>query len=112
MKIFLLAAAAALSGSAAMAQEIPLNLINRYDPARLESDGQNCMAWYERFLSDPEDARYRVVSVEGTVFTIQIHTRNYYGGRSVLRASCEIRNGRLDSGWTKIHAKRDGWPVN
>ena len=111
MKIFLFAAAV-LFGASAMAQDIPRNLINRYDTSRLDEDGENCMAWYQRFLSDPEDVRYRIVSVEGTVFTIQIHARNYYGGRTVMRASCEIKNGRLDNGWTKIHAKRDGWLVN
>ncbi len=107
-----LIATSLLHFGAALAQGIPLNLIHQYDASRLESDGQTCMSWYSQFLADPWDARYRVVEVDGTVFSIDIHASNGYGGRSVMRASCEIKNGRLDQGWTKIHAKRGGWIAN
>lgn len=95
-------------------QQISNNLINRYDPARLVADGRLCAQWYSQFL-DSEGDTYEVVEVDGSVFTIEIYTSNRrpgYGGHIATRASCEIKNGRLDHGWTKIHAQRGGWIAN
>lgn len=95
-------------------QTISKNLIHRYDVSRLEADGRLCAQWYSQLLASEGDT-YEVVEVDGTVFTIDIYTRDMrpgYGGRIAARASCEIKNGRLDHDWTKIHAQRGGWIAN
>ena len=44
------------------------------------------------------------------MLTLTVHATNRYGGYDTQVAECEFFNGRLDPYWSKIHAKRNGWP--
>ena len=76
-----------------------------------------CLDWYKREIQLPASTQYVDFTKEQRVLTITLAVTvisiNALGGQSLsttnMRASCEIHNGRLDNGWTRIHAKRDGW---
>ncbi len=40
---------------------------------------------------------------------MDLYTKNQYGAHSPAPVACEIKNGRLDEGWTKIHLERLNW---
>lgn len=75
----------------------------------LAREADMCMAWYKPKLRDPAGAYYTEPSKDGRVLSITIHATNGYGGYVTRRGSCEFLNGKLDQGWTVIHAKRDEW---
>ena len=77
----------------------------------LEREAEMCLAWYRHLLRDPKGAYYTAPMKEQRVIHLDIHATNGYGGYIVKRAACEIYNGRLDDGWTKIHAKARNWSV-
>lgn len=79
--------------------------------SRLEQEADTCLAWYKPKLRDPAGAYYTQPSKEDRVLSMTLHATNGYGGYTTKKASCEIDNGQLDTGWTKIHARRGGWPV-
>lgn len=68
-----------------------------------------CLAWYKPKLRDPAGAYYTELSKDGRVVSITVHATNGFGGYVTKEAACEFYNGRLDTDWTKIHAKRRGW---
>lgn len=108
------ASACLLQAAPSFSQQIANNLIHRYDPSRLASDGKLCAEWYLRHIGLRGDG-YRVTEVDGTVISIEVYgigrPVQHYGemGHST---SCEIKSGRLDHEWTKIHAKRGGWQTD
>ncbi|MEX8194496.1 hypothetical protein [Comamonas guangdongensis] len=83
----------------------------------LEREAQMCLDWYKKELQLPPDTRYLDFTKESRVLTINLPVRvvvsNYLGGTSEntvnKQAACEIHGGRLDDGWTRIHARRGGW---
>ena len=77
----------------------------------LVAEADACLAWYKPLLRDPAGAYYTAPSKDRRVVTITVHATNGYGGYVTQAADCEFINGRLDSDWTKIHAKRAGWQV-
>ena len=77
-------------------------------PLTLEADA--CLNWYRPKLRDPAGAYYSAPSKDSRVLTLTVHATNRYGGYDTQVAEGEFFNGRLDSDWTKIHAKRNGWP--
>ena len=83
----------------------------------LEQEAQMCLAWYKREIQLPASTQYVEFTKEQRVLTITVPVSvisiNAIGGQSQSttnkQASCEIHGGRLDDGWTRIHAKRGGW---
>jgi hypothetical protein len=80
--------------------------------ARTEIEAEQCLDWYRPKLRDPLGAYYREPSKEGRVLSLTIYATNGYGGYVSKPAACEFTNGRIDNGWTKIHAKRGNWAEN
>lgn len=78
----------------------------------LEEYADMCLDWYRPLLKNPRGAYYSNEKMEGRVLSLTIHGTNTYGGVVTKDAACEIHLGRLDSDWTKIHAKREGWGKN
>lgn len=76
---------------------------------QMEREADMCLAWYKPKLRDPKNAYYSDVSKEGRVLSMSLHATNGYGGYKVSTVACEIHNGSLDEGWTKIHAERANW---
>lgn len=74
-----------------------------------ELAGDACMEWYRPMLRDPRSAYYRNPSIEKDVVTLDIYATNGFGGYVSKAAACEIKNGAVDEGWTKIHAQRLKW---
>lgn len=70
-----------------------------------------CLDWYRPHLRDPRGAYHRDASYDKGVLTITIYATNGYGGYVQDTGRCEFKAGKLDEGWTKIHAKRLNWPV-
>ena len=75
----------------------------------LTRDAETCFAWYAKTLANPRDAYYSRPSRDKRVVSITVHATNRMGGIVTQEARCEILNGRLDEGWTKIHAERVKW---
>ncbi len=75
----------------------------------LEAEAQTCLAFVLPMLKDPGSPTVRDVRKEGTVLSMTVYAKNAYGGVAQQAAACEIKNGRLDVGWTHIHLKRLGW---
>lgn len=75
----------------------------------LEVEAAQCLDWYRPLLADPRGAYYSSPSKDARVLSITIHVPGVRGGVDVRDAACEILNGRLDEGWTRIHAERRGW---
>ena len=86
----------------------------------LEAEAQMCFLWYKKLPSDmigEVGSSYSSASKEGRVVTIKIPVKTTFLNQFNIAtestveksASCEIYNGRLDDGWTQIHAKRGGW---
>ncbi len=76
---------------------------------QLEAEADMCLAWYKPLLKNPAGAYYSQPSKDGRVVRMTIHGSNSYGGYVTKQAACEIHMGKLDEGWTKKHAGRDGW---
>jgi hypothetical protein len=102
----------------------------------MEQEAQACLAWYQReeprmlgsqFLSASKEKD--VVTVEASV-PYRVVTVPYQGNGVVdpaaapvlgagaatvetgvkrVAVACEMRLGRIDEGWTRIHAKRVNW---
>lgn len=77
--------------------------------AVLETFGQMCLDYVKDRLKDPATAYVRNVTKDGTVYAMTLYARNTYGGVEPRQIACEIKNNRLDAGWTDIHLKRLGW---
>lgn len=83
-----------------------------------EREARLCLDWYKKQLQLPADTQYLNYTKDRRVLTITIPVRvsvvNHLGlafNESTVnkQASCEIHNGQLDDGWTRIHAQRGGW---
>lgn len=81
-------------------------------PSPFAYEAEICLNWYRTKLRDPARAYYSKPSKEGRVLSMKVHATNGYGGYENWDAACEIQGGKLDEGWTKIHAQRRGWPEN
>lgn len=75
----------------------------------LTRDAETCFRWYAGTLANPRDAYYSRPARDKRVVRITMHATNRYGGIVTQEARCEIVNGKLDEGWTKIHAERVKW---
>lgn len=71
---------------------------------------EQCLNWYRPRLKNPAGAYADGVSRNGSVLSMTIYGTNSFGGYVSKQAACEIKNGRIDPDWTKIHAQRAGWP--
>lgn len=69
-----------------------------------------CLNWYRPRLKNPAGAYADGASRNGSVLTITVYGTNSFGGYVGKQAACEVKNGRIDGDWTKIHAQRAGWP--
>jgi hypothetical protein len=77
----------------------------------LEPEGDMCLEYLKPLLKDPGSPYYRNLQKDGTVLSMELFAKNTLGGYTSKPAACEIKNGRLDDGWTKIHLKRLGWAI-
>ncbi len=77
--------------------------------AVLEPFGKMCLDFLKDRLKDPESAYVRDISKDGTVYAMTLYAKNSYGGIVPRQIACEIKNNRIDAGWTEIHLKRLGW---
>ena len=77
----------------------------------LEPEADICLEYLKPLLKDPGSPYYRNLQKEGTVLSMELYAKNALGGYTSKPAACEIKNGRLDDGWTRIHLKRLGWAV-
>ena len=77
----------------------------------LEPEGDMCLEYLKPLLKDPGSPYYRNLQKDGTVLSMELFAKNTLGGYTSKPAACEIKNGRLDEGWTKIHLKRLGWAI-
>ncbi len=75
----------------------------------LDGEAQTCLDFILPMLKDPGSPYVRDVRKEGTVLSMHVYAKNAYGGTTGKAAACEIKNSRLDVGWTNIHLKRLGW---
>lgn len=96
----------------------PLPAPSGHLPASVyEREARMCLDWYKKEMQLPAVTQVLDFTKDKRVLTITIPVRisvtNYLGGFSEStvnkQASCEIHNGRLDDGWTRIHARRSGW---
>ncbi|WP_284335447.1 hypothetical protein [Comamonas sp. NoAH] len=86
-------------------------------PTALEKEAKRCFAWYKKNVPLEPEASYLDSSKEGRVLTIVISIPFIFVNpmgvpiKSTMEtpASCQFYNGRLDEGWTHIHAKRGNW---
>lgn len=79
----------------------------------LESQADQCLAWYRPLLRDPASAYYSNPKLEDKrVLRMTLHATNGFGGVVTRMAACEFDNGKLSADWTKIQAKRLEWGVN
>lgn len=78
----------------------------------LEAEAEMCLDWYRELLRDPAGAYYRNPRKEKRVLSMEIHATNGFGGYVIKTAACEIHNGKLNSAYTKNHARWGGWNVN
>ena len=82
-----------------------------------EQEAAMCLAWYKKEIQLPTNTQYvdltkdqRVLTITLPVPVISIDSLGIQRQSTTTKqASCEIHNGRLDDGWTRIHAKRGGW---
>ena len=77
----------------------------------LETEADTCFAWYRPLLRDPNGAYYKEPYKDGRVVSITVYGTNGYGGYVSKTGSCELKDGKHDLAWTKIHAKRLFWGV-
>lgn len=75
----------------------------------LERYADACLDWYRPRLRDPAGAYHRGAALDRGVLTLTLYATNGFGGYVDKRAACEVKDGKIDDGWTKIHAKRLGW---
>lgn len=103
-----------IAAEAPAATVLPSSSATTQSPAKsaLEREADACLSWYKPKLRDPAGAYYSELSKEGRVVKITVHATNGFGGYTTKEAACEIYNGRLNTDWTKIHAKRRGWAVD
>lgn len=81
------------------------------------TDAQLCLSWYQREIALARGANYLTSSRQGRVLTVKVSMTNVVTNINGARldsvteksASCEILSGKLDDGWTRIHAQRGGW---
>ncbi|MCZ8254520.1 MAG: hypothetical protein O9327_02410 [Polaromonas sp.] len=76
-----------------------------------ERMADTCLEWYRPLLRDPRGAYHRDATYDKGVLTLTIYATNGYGGYVQEQGRCEFKAGKLDDGWTKIHAKRLNWPT-
>lgn len=87
-------------------QEVPQPIANK---SALEMEADTCMEFIKPRLKDPSSPYHLNVNKEGTVVSFDLFAKNSFGGYTSKAAACEIKNSRLDEGWTNIHLKRLGW---
>lgn len=68
-----------------------------------------CLNWYRPRLKNPAGAYAGGVSRRGSVLSLTVYGTNSFGGYVAKEAACEVKNGRIDHDWTRIHAQRAGW---
>jgi hypothetical protein len=71
---------------------------------------EQCLNWYRPRLKNPAGAYAGGVSRRGSVLSLTVYGTNSFGGYVAKEAACEVKNGRIDHDWTRIHAQRAGWP--
>lgn len=89
----------------------------RSERSTLEKEAEICFTWYKKHVPLENEASYLSFSKDGRVLTIVISIPfifvNPMGApiksTKETPASCQFYNGRLDEGWTRIHAKRGNW---
>ena len=79
------------------------------DAATLNAEANICLEYLKPRLSDPRAAYVGNISKDGTVLTMALYGKSVLGSGSPSTVSCEIKNSRLDEGWTKIHLERLKW---
>lgn len=77
--------------------------------SELEAFADTCLEWYRPLLRNPQGAYYRDAVHAQNVLSLAIYATNGFGGYVRRAAACEIKNGKLDAAWTRIHAQRAGW---
>ena len=75
----------------------------------LEREADMCLDWYRERLRDPRSAYYVDPSKDGRVLSIYVKATNGFGGYVTKLAKCEVKDGVIDSDWTRIHANRNQW---
>ena len=75
----------------------------------LDPAAELCLAHLRGFLRDPRSATVRSISRDGRVLFVELHAKNAIGEMVSRRAACEMVNGSVDAGWTKIQLERLGW---
>ena len=79
----------------------------------LESQADQCLAWYKPLLRDPASAYYSSPKFEDKrVLRMTLHATNGFGGVVTRMAACEFDNGKFSDDWTKIQARRLEWSVD
>ena len=79
----------------------------------LESQADQCLAWYRPLLRDPASAYYTAPKMEDKrVLRMTLHATNGFGGVVTRMAACEFDNGKFSDDWTKIQARRLEWSVD
>ena len=82
----------------------------RAQKSELETQADQCLAYYKPKLRDPSGAYHSEAAMDGSVLSIKMHATNGFGGYVTRQVKCEFKqNGDLDADWTKIHAQRIGW---
>lgn len=68
-----------------------------------------CLAYLRTLLRAPDSARASNPSKDARVLSLTLQAANSRGRTVQRAAACEIRDGKLDEGWTRTHLKRLGW---
>ena len=75
----------------------------------LETEAATCLEYLKPRLADPRAAYFGNISKDGTVLKMTLYGRSAAGTGSPSTVACEIKHGRLDADWTKIHLDRLNW---
>ena len=75
----------------------------------LELESEQCLEHLRPMLRDPRSAYVSEPVRRGRVLSLTLHAANPRGGIVTRPAACELFNGRVDAGWTRIHLERLGW---
>ena len=75
----------------------------------LNADVAACLAYLRTLLRNPDSARASNPSKNARVLSLTLQAANSRGRNVQRAAACEVRDGKLDEGWTRTHLKRLGW---
>ncbi len=68
-----------------------------------------CLGYLRTLLRAPDSARASNPSKDARVLSLTLQAANSRGRTVQRAAACEMRDGKLDEGWTRTHLKRLGW---